>query len=72
MSDEYHTDIIRSKLTRNIAATFNEVREELIMAMDDLIPTHGDGTWQSPEVKGYNSHGMQNGSRFPFWRAFNV
>jgi cytochrome P450 len=42
MSDEYHTDIIRSKLTRNIAATFNEVREELIMAMDDLIPTHGD------------------------------
>jgi hypothetical protein len=49
MSDEYHTDIIRSKLTRNIAATFNEVREELIMAMDDLIPTHGDGTWQSPK-----------------------
>jgi hypothetical protein len=48
MNDEYHTDIIRSKLTRNIAATFNEVREELIMAMDDLIPTHDDSTWQSP------------------------
>ncbi|KAI0277137.1 cytochrome P450 [Russula aff. rugulosa BPL654] len=43
IKDDYHTDIIRSKLTRNIAATFNEVREELIMAMDDLIPTHDDG-----------------------------
>ncbi|KAF8491192.1 cytochrome P450 [Russula emetica] len=42
MNDEYHTDIIRSKLTRNIAATFNEVREELIMAMDDFVPTHED------------------------------
>jgi len=42
IKDEYHTDVIRSKLTRNIAATFSEVREELIMAMDDLIPTHED------------------------------
>jgi hypothetical protein len=47
MKDEYHTDVIRSKLTRNIAATFNVVREELIMAMDDLIPTHEDSTWQT-------------------------
>jgi hypothetical protein len=48
--DEYHTDIIRSQLTRNIADTFKEVREELIMAMaaalDDLIPTREDGAWQ--------------------------
>ena len=44
MNDEYHTDVIRSKLTRNIATTFNEVREEFIMAMDDLIPTHEDST----------------------------
>ena len=41
--DEYHTDIIRSQLTRNIANTFKEVREELIVAMDDLIPTREDG-----------------------------
>ena len=40
--DGYHVDIVRSQLTRNIAATFKEVREELIMAMDDLIPTHED------------------------------
>jgi cytochrome P450 len=35
----FHADVVRSKLTRNTAATFKEVREELIMAMDDLIPT---------------------------------
>lgn len=38
--DEYHTDVMRSKLTRNIDSTFKEVREELVMALDDLIPTH--------------------------------
>ena len=38
--DKYHVDIIRSQLTRSIAVTFKDVREELIMAMDDLIPTH--------------------------------
>jgi hypothetical protein len=42
-NDKYHADIIRSQLTRNIANTFKEVREELIMAMDDLIPTRDDG-----------------------------
>ena len=45
MSDSYHVDVIRSKLTRNMAVTFNEVREELILAMDDLIPTREDSTW---------------------------
>ncbi|KAI0278272.1 hypothetical protein BGY98DRAFT_974721 [Russula aff. rugulosa BPL654] len=48
MNDLYHADVIRSELTRNIAATFNEVREEIIMTMGDLIPTHEDGKWQSP------------------------
>jgi hypothetical protein len=41
-NDTYHTDIIRSKLTRNIAVTFKEVREELIHALEDLIPTGED------------------------------
>jgi hypothetical protein len=45
MNDSFHTDVIRSKLTRNIAVTFKEVREELIMAIDDFIPMRGDGTW---------------------------
>ena len=35
--DEYHADIIRSKLMRDVTSTFEETREELIMAIDDLI-----------------------------------
>ena len=43
--DTYSTDVIRSKLTRDVAATFKEVREEFVMAMDDLIPTRENSTW---------------------------
>ena len=43
LHDEYHIDVIRSKLTRNIAATFKEVREELVSALDDFLPTSCDG-----------------------------
>ena len=60
-NDYYHTDIIRSKLTRNIDGGFKEVREELVMAMGDLIPTHEHGKWQSPRQRGYSSYSMQSG-----------
>jgi hypothetical protein len=44
-NDDYHTDIIRSKLVmRNIDNTFKEVHEEIVMAISDLIPTHEDST----------------------------
>ncbi|KAI9440515.1 cytochrome P450 [Lactarius indigo] len=39
---DYHTDVIRSKLTRNIAVTFRDVRDELISSFDAFIPVHGD------------------------------
>ncbi|KAF8489259.1 hypothetical protein F5888DRAFT_1951995 [Russula emetica] len=39
-NDVYHTDMVRSKLTRNIDSTFKEVHEELLAAVGDLIPTH--------------------------------
>jgi hypothetical protein len=42
--DMYHRSIIRSRLTRNIAATFDQVHEELAGAMKDCIPTTGQGT----------------------------
>jgi hypothetical protein len=42
MNDEYHKDVIRSKLTRNIAVTFKEVREELVSALDDFLLTSED------------------------------
>jgi hypothetical protein len=45
MDDSYHTDIIRSKLTRNIAVTFKEVRDELVRALDDVIQAPHDGTY---------------------------
>jgi hypothetical protein len=44
MKDLYHVDVIRSKLTRNIALTFKEVCEENVMAMDDFVPTCDDST----------------------------
>ena len=36
--DQYHVDIIAARLTRNIAVTFKEVREEVIHGLKDLIP----------------------------------
>ena len=46
MDCHYQNDIIRSKLTRNIADTFKEVRDELVRSLDASIPVHSDGTWQ--------------------------
>jgi len=45
MDDNYHMDVIRTKLTRNIAVIFKEVREELILALKDLIRTDEDSKW---------------------------
>ncbi|KAI9465132.1 cytochrome P450 [Lactarius psammicola] len=42
LDDQYHVDIVRSKLTRNIAVTFKEVRDELIRSLETSIPVHGD------------------------------
>jgi len=51
MDDDYQTEVIRSKLTRNIAVTFKEVREELINTMDDLIPAGKDKWVKVPIVE---------------------
>ena len=42
-NDDYSTEIVRSKVTRDLASIFEEVRGELFMAIDDLIPTHEHG-----------------------------
>jgi cytochrome P450 len=47
----YHIDIIRTKLTRNIADTFKEVRDELVRSLDASIPTHGDDWVKVPVVE---------------------
>jgi hypothetical protein len=49
--DTYSTDVMRSKLTRDVAATFKEVREEFVMAMHDLIPTRDDKWVKVPIIE---------------------
>ena len=44
LDNEYHVDVLRSKLTQNLAATFNEVRDELARSLDASIPVYCDGT----------------------------
>jgi hypothetical protein len=44
--DDYHLDVMRSKLTRNIADSFKEFRDELIKSLDASIQVHGDGECQ--------------------------
>jgi len=47
----YHIDIIRTKLTRNIAVTFEQVRDELARSLDASIPMHGDDWVKVPVVE---------------------
>jgi hypothetical protein len=41
--DMYHTHVIRSRLTPNIAAIFDQLRDEAVEACAELIPVAGDG-----------------------------
>lgn len=41
--DTYHNDVIRSKLTRNFAATFDQVQDEIVQALMELIPVGSGG-----------------------------
>ncbi|KAH9047275.1 cytochrome P450 [Lactarius hengduanensis] len=49
MDNEYHVDVIRSKLTRNV--NFKDVRDELIRSLDGSIPVRGDD-WVKVPVLG--------------------
>jgi cytochrome P450 len=51
MDNDYHTHVIRSKLTRNIADTFKQVRDELIRSLDASIPLHGDNWVKVPVIE---------------------
>ena len=43
--NHYHTDVIRTKLARNIADIFKDVHDELVMSLEASIPVRGDGVW---------------------------
>ncbi|KAF8721948.1 hypothetical protein AX14_010063 [Amanita brunnescens Koide BX004] len=40
--DDFHTDVIRSHLTRNIAARFSDIQDEIAVACSEYIPTKGN------------------------------
>ncbi|KAH9036349.1 cytochrome P450 [Lactarius pseudohatsudake] len=48
---DYHIDVIRSKLIRNVAPTFKELRDELIRSSDASIPMHGDDWVKVPVLE---------------------
>ncbi|KAI0059476.1 hypothetical protein BV25DRAFT_1840322 [Artomyces pyxidatus] len=41
-TDTYHIPIIRAQLTRNIGVLFDDMRDELVAAFDDMIPAQDD------------------------------
>ena len=41
--DAYQVDVIRSKLTRNFAATFDQVQDELVQSLTEFIPIDSGG-----------------------------
>ena len=41
--DRYHNHVIRSRLTRSIAAIFNEVHDEAVEAWTEFIPVTSNG-----------------------------
>ncbi len=43
MDDTYQRNVVRSKLTRNIASTFDAIYDELVGALGDFIPTIDQG-----------------------------
>jgi hypothetical protein len=41
--DTYQNDVIRTKMTRNIATIFHGAQDEIIEALSELIPAGTDG-----------------------------
>jgi hypothetical protein len=58
MDDLYQTDVIRSKLTRNISGILEEVRDELVTALEEVIQTRDDGTWSTCRRREVNHSNM--------------
>lgn len=39
----YHINIVRGPLTRNLANQFDDIRDEMVLAVNDMIPCQKDG-----------------------------
>jgi hypothetical protein len=62
VKDTYHANVVRTSMTRNLSVLFPEIRDEIVVAFDDVLPTQGKG------IFGYdcyhylhNETGLQSG-----------
>lgn len=65
LHNPYHVPIVRSQLTRNIGVLYPEIRDEIIMAFDDVLDLRGNGEHCVPisvVIHAYMGH--QNGRMF--------
>jgi hypothetical protein len=42
LDDDFHIEVIRSHLTRNITSRFSDVQEEIAVAFSEYMPTKGE------------------------------
>jgi hypothetical protein len=45
--DPYHVPVIRGTMTRSLPVVFPEIREEVMNAFKEFVPTNGHGVFQS-------------------------
>lgn len=73
LDDNYHKGVVRSKLTRNVVATFEKVHDELPAAVRDSIPTVGEGILSCTlTTRWLYVQRVQVGSRYLRCRPYNV
>ncbi|KAJ7873317.1 cytochrome P450 [Mycena olivaceomarginata] len=41
VKDTYHANVVRTSMTRNLGVLFPEVRDEIVVAFDDVLPIQG-------------------------------
>lgn len=44
VKDTYHANVVRTSMTRNLGVLFPEVRDEIIVAFEDVLPVQGKGS----------------------------
>jgi hypothetical protein len=72
MDDSYQRNVARSKLTRNIAATFDPVHDELVGALREFIPTIDQGMSHTLEERADDLCITQSGSKYLSYQPCNV
>jgi len=74
LDDLYHRNVIRSKLTRNLTPTFDQVHDELLGAVRECIPAVGKGIvlYSLKEMYRWLHLLSQNGSKSLYCRPCNV